>query len=660
MFRFATVFVERNRRLAQPVPPALHWCKSGEAPNKRAPRGNNMLLTADDRLNRARIVLERRGLAAEDLLPRTISESWKRCLALGLDPLRPPALTAVDEFTVRRACDRLAVLHRLVRAEMENLYQQIAGSHFMIAFADPDGMLLDTICDATFSETARTSSIRPGTIWTEGYCGTNALGTAGHIGAPVTVHGSEHFFGQHGGLTCTAVPLFSADGKLAGVLDASSDCRNRQQHTQALVSMAAAQIENGLFRESHRGDVIVAFHSRAEYLHTLSAGLLAMQPDGLILSVNARGRFLLQGLPASSGRRFGELFRTGLGDFLSAGRDDDRQRLEDRVGSVFAARLETMKRTEMRPVPTAPARARAGAATRVAGFVAQDAAVTAVLARVEAAAQRRLPILIRGQTGTGKEQLARYAHQVSGRSGGFVPVNCAGLPESLIEAELFGHIEGAFTGARRGGAPGLVAESDGGTLFLDEIGDMKASLQSVLLRLLDDWTIRPVGGGKSRRVETLLVAATNVDLDAAVAAGRFRPDLLYRINMVDVTLPPLRDRTDFAAIAARLLADIAPRAVLTEQAAAALARRPWPGNIRELRSELTRLTLTDMSRVIDAADLAELPRPPTEAELPRGLRAMLSQRVRSLHHELNGNVAETARRLGVSRNTVYRVLQQGP
>jgi transcriptional regulator of acetoin/glycerol metabolism len=425
--------------------------------------------------------------------------------------------------------------------------------------------------------------------------------------------------------------------------------------------MAGAQIENGLFRESHRGDVIVAFHNRGEYLHTLSAGLLAMTPDGHILSVNARGRFLLQGLPASRGHQFSELFRTELGPFLHAARDDDRQRLEDRVGSVFAAKLETMPRPELRPLtpvklPAKPLPIRSPPAVSPCGFVAQDTAVTAVLRRVEAAAKRALPILIRGQTGTGKEQLARYAHQTSGRSGGFVPVNCAGLPETLIEAELFGHVDGAFTGARRGGAPGLVAESDGGTLFLDEIGDMKPGLQSVLLRLLDDWTIRPVGGGKQRRVDVLLVAATNVDLDQAVAAGRFRADLLYRINMVDVMLPPLRARSDFAAIATRLLAEIAPQAVLCPDAAAALARRPWPGNIRELRSELTRLTLTDMARVITLADLSEISPSPMRDDVPNSLRGMLAERVRRLHRELDGNIAETARRLGVSRNTVYRAL----
>jgi transcriptional regulator of acetoin/glycerol metabolism len=532
----------------------------------------------------------------------------------------------------------------------------------MIAFAAPDGTLLDTIADASFNETARATSIRPGTMWGEAYCGTNALGTSSMAQRAMTVHGGEHFFGHLGLLTCTAAPVFAPDGTLAGVLDASSDCRSRQQHTHALVSMAATQVENGLFRHAHRNDVVVAFHSRGEFLHTLNAGLLAIDEDGVILAANAQARFLLQGLPLGRGCRFEELFRGRFVDLIGARRDDERQRLEDRIGSVFAAKLHNLPQS----------RAVSLAAIPKPGFVADDPAVAAVVREVERAARRRLPILIRGETGTGKEQLARHAHQVSGRRGAFVPVNCASLPDTLVEAELFGHVDGAFTGARRGGSPGLVAESDGGTLFLDEIGDMKLSLQSVLLRLLDDWTVRPVGGGKRRQVDVQLVAATNVDLDQAIAAGRFRADLLYRINTIDVTLPALRDRADFAAIARRLLAGLAPHASIDDEALAMLAAQPWRGNIRELRAVLTRLTLVRADATLDAAAVARMagaaaPRPAAAAGVVAAagaaaaadagsLRAVQRSAILEAYRATGANVSETARRLAVSRNTVYRAI----
>ena len=614
-----------------------------------------MLVSAGDRLGTARNMLERGGMTADGLLPRFISESWQRCLVGGLDPVRPPPMLVLDAAAVSEARERAAVLRRLAVSEMENLYHQIAGTNFMIALAAPDGMLLDTICDSSFSDTARAASIQPGTLWSEARCGTNALGTVAETGQAVTVHGGEHFFSFHGGLTCSAVPVFGANGALAGVLDASSDCRSRQRHTQALVSMAAAQIENGLFRECHRRDVIIAFHSRAEFLHTPSAGLLAVDGGGQIQAVNARANMLLQGLPAVAGARFDSLFRTSLAALLHAGRDGGRQRLEDRVGSAYAARLEAPPQ----PRPQAVAQVAAAHPLAPSGFVAEDAAVVAVLRQVEAAAGRKLPILIRGATGTGKEHLARHAHQASGRRGAFVPVNCASLPDTLAEAELFGHVDGAFTGARKGGAPGLVVESDGGTLFLDEIGDMKLALQSMLLRLLDDWTVRPVGGGRRRQVDVLLVAATNVDLGRAVAEGQFRADLLYRINVVEVTLPPLARRTDFAEIARRMLAELAPGAGLSQSAAALLAQRPWPGNARELRGVLTRLSLLDPERMIGVDDVRALnDNPPAAEASPLGLRATQLQRVKAVHLELDGNVTETARRLGISRNTVYRALRE--
>ena len=620
-----------------------------------------MLQLSDDRMTRARVMLERRGTVDADL-PAPIAESWRRCLAAGLDPLKPPPMQVVEDGTLREARQRRDLLRRLAIGEMENLYHQIAGTNFMIAFASADGILLDTIADPTFSAAARATTIRPGSLWGEARCGTNALGTVMATSKPVTVHGPEHFFSRYGALTCTAAPVFGADGTLAGVLDASSDCRSRQEHTRALVSMAATQIENGIFREHHRSDVLISFHNRPEYLHTLSAGLLAVDPGGMVLAANAQARFLLQGLPTTRGRHFAEIFRTHFGDLLMACRQDARQRLEDHVGSEFAAKVENLRHA--RPHPVAPILAPPVARlplTRPAPFVAEDRAVVATLRQVEAAVARRLPLLIRGETGTGKEQVARHAHAVSGRSGAFVPVNCAALPDALVEAELFGHADGAFTGARRGGAPGLAREADGGTLFLDEIGDMKLSLQSVLLRLLDDWTVRPVGGGRPRQVDVLLVAATNVALEEAVAAGRFRADLFYRLATVDLTLQPLRDREDFPAIARHALAAVAPGWRIADEAVARLAERAWPGNIRELRAVLARLTLGEASGLIDIASLrgiAASARPSPPAAGPGTLRESVRGQIREMFHRTGGNVSETARQLRISRNTVYRALPE--
>ena len=612
-----------------------------------------MLISAEDRLSRARAVLERRGEAAADLLPQPIAESWMRCLAAGLDPHDQPRRTVVDDATLREARQRRDLLRRLAFCEMDNLYHQIAGSNFMIAFAGADGILLDTITDQSFSAMAGASSIRPGTVWTETSCGTNALGTVIQTGLPIMVHGAEHFFTQFGSLTCTAAPVYDADGVLAGVLDASSDCGSRQQHTRALVSMAATQIENGLFRECHRTDVLIALHNRPEYLHTLSAGLLAVDPGGMVLAANSQARFLLQGLPVMRGRRVEDLFHIQFENLLRASRDNTPVRLEDRVGSVFVAKLENVRVVRPVAIGTSPM---SPPARPHDGFVADDPVVLDALRRLESAARRKLPLLLCGETGTGKEQLARHAHAASDRRGEFIAVNCAALPDTLAEAELFGYADGAFTGARRGGAPGLVLEADGGTLFLDEIGEMKLPLQAVLLRLLDDWTVRPVGGGRRRSVDVLPVAASNVDLAAAVASGRFRADLLYRLNTVEIALPPLRDRADFAAIARYTLGSVAPGWRIDDAAMAIMRRMPWCGNIRELRTVLTRLTLIGATGVIDAPMVSGLGGRASDPPAQNALRSMLRERINAVFQETAGNVSETARRLNVSRNTIYRAL----
>jgi len=616
-----------------------------------------MLVSATDRLSRARGVMERSGDASPDLLSPEISASWTRCLELGLDPQRAPPLDAVDEAQLKVSRERVELVRSLALAEMQTLYHQIAGSNFLIAFASPDGVLLDTIADPSFRNAARTASIRPGTLWAEQLRGTNALGTVARTGQKLTVHGGEHFFAHYGSLTCTAAPVIGPDGTLAGVLDASSHCGSRQQHTQALVGMAATQIENGLFRQHHRGNLVMAFHSRSEYLHTLSAGLLALDPAGTVLGVNPQARFLLQGLPAMATRHFEDLFRTRFAALMEGARSGF-QRLEDRVGSVFVADVENLRSLSVRPSP-----APAAPPVEASRFVADDPAVRAALRQAEGGALRRLPILIRGETGTGKEQVARHAHRVSRRRGAFVPVNCAALTGSLIEAELFGHADGAFTGARRGGAPGLVCEADGGTLFLDEIGDMPTGLQAVLLRLLDDWLVRPVGGGRSRQVDVLLVAATNAGIEEAVEAGRFRADLYYRLNTVAVMLPPLRDRTNLGAIARHILADVAPGSTIDLDALEHLATWRWPGNIRELRNVLTRLTMDRPGQTIDRATVAAaLCHTPSQAKSqgrPGNLRDSVRGRILAAHRDTGGNLSETARRLGVSRNTVYRAIAAG-
>ena len=595
-----------------------------------------------------RDALGRAGSPTPWLIPADIYESWMRCLARGLDPRALPRDLVDTSSALAHARERRGLLRRVARVEIELLHRAIAGSGTALALAAPDGLILDKTSDARFEALPFARAIEPGSLWTEDRCGTNGIGTTALLRKRLTVVGHEHFFDRFAGLACAAAPIFAPDGRIAGILDACCDRRMAHPHTSALVATAATQIENTLLRERHRGDIVVALHASGDMLATRATGLLALDPGGAIRGANSAARAML-GPPAPlEARAFAAIFATPLDDLLAEGRRRERVELVTHGGARLLATIERVRALE-------PAHRATPAQIRLR-FVAEDADVARIAREVEAAARRRIPILIRGETGTGKEQMARHAHESSGRAGAFVPVNCASLPASLVEAELFGHVEGAFTGARRGGADGLATQADGGTLFLDEIGDMPIALQAVLLRFLDDFTVRPVGGTGSK-VDVLLVSATNAGLDRAIAEGRFRADLLYRLNTLEVTLPTLSARGDFAAIVTHLLAQIDPDIAITDGARDRLATAAWPGNVRQLRNVLARLSLSARDGLIDeAAALAATCAPPASEPTDSSLKESQRSRILATYERAGGNISETSRRLNVSRNTVYRAL----
>ena len=637
-----------------------------------------------------------------------ILDSWVRCMRAGLDGAATMAVPVVEGGDLARRREHADFMRRLARAELETLSQQIAGSNFLLAFADRDGVILDIYCDNRFSMSSSDAAIVAGSRWSEELCGTNGLGTALAVGSPVAVTGLEHYYLQLGDISCTAAPVRDPLGNIVGVLDASSYFESRQRHTLALVQMAATHIENGLLAHQMRSHLVLALHPRSEFLDTLSAGLLAFDGEGRLLGLNGRGSQLLSGLDAVPGTAFETLFAEPFEQFCARLHQRDEVRLRDVLGSSLVARwaggpgvhrggpvvsppfvpssapssaTRASPAIASEPVPSLPPLAGASIGPRRVpartpwelssaesftwaraalspAFLADDPSVAEACRLVESAVRLRAPILICGETGSGKELLAGHAHKVSGRTGAFVPVNCGALPSELFEAELFGHVGGAFTGARRGGNLGLIASAHGGTLLLDELGELPLPLQAGLLRFVDDQLVRPVGGTTARQVDVQLLAATHADLDLLVATGRFRADLLHRLNTVRVELPPVRLRRDFEAIVRTVLASIDPGASIDPEGVTRLSRHAWPGNFRELKSLLTRaLLLADGRRRLTAEDIRPL-LPAAAATPASALQQSASEIVRREFERSGGSVSRTARELGVSRTTVYRHLRE--
>ena len=643
--------------------------------------------------------IKARGVALppEGVPPAVILDSWARCLDSGLLASKAVAVPVLEGADLARRRDRSATVRRLAQAELETLSRQIAGSNFLLAFADSDGVILDLYTDNRFSISSSDAGILPGSCWGEAVAGTNGLGTALATGAAVAVTGLEHYFLNLGDISCTAAPVRDAAGQVVGVLDASSYYESRQRHTQALVQRAATQIENGLLAHQMRGRLVLAVHPRADSLGTLSAALLAFDEEGRLLAINTPGRSLFSGLDASRGKRFEELFLEPLETVLVRLHSGHDVRLRDALGCAVVARavgrpLGALHSTpgrwrELAHVPGDGALAQtvvAGPGMRASNaksralptsmpppaaerpeFLIDDPAVAAACQMVEAAVRLRAPILLLGETGTGKEMLARHAHRMSGRKGQFVAVNCAALPPELFEAELFGYVNGAFTGSRREGSSGLIVAADGGTLLLDEVRELPLQLQAALLRFLDDQTVRPVGGQATRQVDVQLLAATHADLEDEVRVKAFREDLMYRLNTVRVSLPPLRSRCDLAQAARLMLQGVQAGTELTDAAITQLSRHPWPGNFRELRSVLTRallaqpaalqgqpLSAIDINRVLAAVR-------PAQATPAAGsvLQRSAAELVRAEYERTGHSVSQTSRNLAISRTTVYRHLR---
>ncbi len=654
-------------------------------------------------LAHARALRERGVAMPPDGMPAgVILDSWARCMDVGLNASARLSVPVVDRSELAQRRERSDFVRRLAQAELETLSRQISGSNFLLAFADSAGVILDLYADNRFSMSSADAGIVVGSCWSESLAGTNGLGTALATAQAVAVTGLEHYFLQLGDVSCTAAPVHDAHGQIVGVLDASSYYESRQRHTQALVQMAATHIENGLLAHQMRGHLVLAVHPRAEYLGTLSAGLLAFDGDGRLAAANSHARSLLSGLEASRGTQFEELFGEPLDQMLARAHQGADVRLRDALGSALLARVvgrpawvaphsgvslavgaSPLEASALAPAlalaaqttgqgpaqAAAPSRQRLTAqASAPAGieFLADDPAVQLACQQVQAAVRLGVPILLYGETGTGKEMLARHAHAhamaACARKGEFVAVNCAALPADLFEAELFGYVPGAFTGARREGSAGLIVAADGGTLLLDEVRELPLRLQAALLRFMDEQTVRPVGGTKLRRVNVQLLAATHADLQAEVAAGNFREDLMYRLNTVRVWLPPLRSRRDLAAAARWVLHGMAPRAALADSALASLAHHSWPGNFRELRSVLTRALLARGDEagapLLLAADIdAVLPGHHGTAAAGSLLQRSAAELVRTEFERTGHSVSQTSRNLGISRTTVYRHLR---
>jgi len=639
------------------------------------------------------------GMADDDRLPELIRRSHERSERFGLSVSLQPDYGVLRAPDLALKLDQNRVLCSHAFPVMETLYEQIVNTHSMIVLTDADGLILHSLGDDDFLRRADKVALRAGALWSEQQQGTNAIGTAIAECQATTVHGGQHYLRANQFLACSSVPILDPFGNLLGVLDVTGDCRSHHRHTMALAKMSGQMIENHLFSSTFTEALRIHFHSRSEFIGTLMEGIAAFGADGRFLSANRSAQFQL-GMPLAAlhAHTLSSLFNLGSGELI------DRLRGNPLARQTFSLCLHSgvnvFANVEFRranAVPVTADAAEGGAYAPAAEpelklsglryLETADVQVADLIARVRKVIGKPIPILIGGETGTGKEVLAGAIHRDSPRSRhALVAVNCASIPATLIEAELFGYAPGAFTGAAKGGGTGKIAQADGGTLFLDEIGDMPLALQSRLLRVLQDRTVTPLGATKAVPVDFSLICASHRNLREMVARGEFRDDLYYRINGLLVTLPPLRERTDLDITVAKILRSecYAGRPVtVAPEVLVRFARYAWPGNFRQLASVLrTACAMLDDDE--STIGLGHLPRDfleelegpdakpmrsaasavkPGTLAMPSGslcLQELASSAVTAALAAHGGNVSAAARTLGVSRNTLYRKMASLP
>ncbi len=634
-----------------------------------------------------------------------IAQAHQRSESYGLRPYESPDFCPVLQSELKTRIERSQSLFTYALPVMETLHDQIVDTQSMIILTDADGLILHAMGDDDFLARADKISLRPGSEWSEARRGTNAIGTALAENRATLVHGADHYLEANQFLTCSCMPILDPYGKTVGALDVTGDQRGFHKHTMALVRMSAQMIENQLFGNAFRDMVCIRFHSRAEFLGTLVEGIVSFTPAGRFLSANRSGQFQL-GLSngALQAHTFSSLFGLSMSQLFDAARAAHAGIVQLHLpsGVKVSARVEwkspaatVMGAAEARQAGTSGATAMprslaAGPAPSpgLDELDTGDAQIRTVIGKLRKVIGKDIPVMVLGETGTGKELLARAIHADSARRAGpFIAVNCASIPENLIESELFGYEEGAFTGARKKGGIGKMLLANGGTLFLDEIGDMPLHLQGRLLRALQERAVSPLGSSKVIHIDVSVVCATNRNLRDLVASGQFREDLYYRLNGLVVRLPALRERSDLDVVAGKLLrqdhggsaaeaAGAPPR--ISDTVMAMFRRYHWPGNIRQLANLLRTARLMAEGEAEITEDhlpddfLDDLREPPAAvASAPAALAAAMpasAQPTRLAEVEAmaivatvrahNGNISAAAKALGISRNTVYRKMEE--
>lgn len=606
-----------------------------------------------------------------------IVQSWYRSvMEHGLEPTERGNKVILSAAEIHRHQEFHHDYMSIAGQGVSGLAKRVSQAGFAVLLSDERGIALDSQVPTTGSAYAD-SGLIVGSRWDESLVGTNGIGTGLASGSALIIHRDEHFLRENGRLSCSVSPIFDSLGNVRGCLNAS--CLNSngpkaaQYLTLQLVIMYARMIENAYLRHSHRNTLTLMIKPCEEISDLANEQLLALDDQGRVIGAN-RSAFVehaAHGHGVLLGRRLSELLPVDVDELLrlcNGGANVTRLRTGQRLVEV-SLRIPAMIRPSRPPEPRPAAVIhRASTLEQLSGA---DAHLLQSVARLYRVLDKDLPILINGETGTGKEAFARAIHLASlRRAGPFVALNCAAIPETLIESELFGYRSGSFTGASKKGMKGKLEIANGGTLFLDEIGDMPTHLQTRLLRVLAEREISPLGADTPLPLDIQVICATHQNMAQMIADKTFREDLFYRLNGMTLHLPALRDRSDIQALIGAILREQpgGENCRIDAASMSLLTRYGWPGNIRQLINVLRYAVAMADDDWINTdclpVELLEQPSPTAPAQsVSRPPLAQLTaddegSRLLEALRRHQWNITAVAEELAVARSTLYRKMKK--
>ncbi|MEK6265131.1 MAG: sigma-54-dependent Fis family transcriptional regulator [Clostridium sp.] len=634
-------------------------------------------------------VLDKKGL--RDI----ISKSWERCKLYGIDPYENNFSVDITEDDLKKKYKEFSPLLETAKPLMQTLYNLIQNSDFMIRVTDGDGYVLEHIGDDSLIHHHDFLVLQDGYNISEDVIGTNAIGLSLITGEPIQVLGGEHYLYKYHKWTSSACPIKDEDNGILGVLSITGNYEFVHPHTLGMVVAAAKAIEKEMKLENSNKKLKIVNEQFYQITESISEGIIRIDSHGEITSMNRFARKLL-------GYNGKGKYNLHISDVLSTNCKKDilgavnkgKGYQEEEID--FTTKSGTNKTCIVSVTPIrlfSPSDLGGGVITfkenkavlsminKIVGANArftfddifgksENIAHSIKIATI--ASKNDATILLQGESGTGKEMFAQAIHNASRRKDRpFVFLNCGAIPRNLVSSELFGYVEGAFTGAKRGGHPGKFELADGGTIFLDEIGDMPLDVQVSLLRVLEERNVVRVGGHDVIPINVRVIAASNKDLKKEVALGKFRSDFFYRINVMPIYINSLRERKEdikiFIDYFYEEFCESNDKNIkkIHESFYEGMINYNWPGNVRELQNVMQLvLNIAENNSVLTGVNLPSYIREKENVGETSGIKQLLTleqiekNTIMQTLIDVNDNMAAASRILGIGRSTLYRKMEK--